>query len=465
MTAATSTDYAGISFWLETAGDDLTPRPRLEGDTTADVAILGAGYSGLWTAYYLLRRNPSLRVVILERDIAGYGASGRNGGWCSAGFPVSLPVLRQRHGDEGARSVVLAMNDAVDEVGRVANAEGLDIQYAKGGAIRLARGPHQLPSIKRSVETATAIGLPDQYRFLDAAATAERIRVTNALASVYTPNCASIHPGRLVRGLARVVERMGATIYEQTPVRDYVTGVAPRLLTSSGEVRASTLVLAGEAYLSQLPRLERSLVPIYSLIVLSNPLTDEQWESIGWRERECVSSSRYTVDYLNRTADGRILFGGRGAPYRIGSQITPELDRHAPTHEMLRQNAVAWFPILKDVGFSHAWGGPLGAPRDWTPSIGYDPASGVATARGYTGQGVATANLAGRILADLITGCDSPVTHLPIINHRSPNWEREPLRWAGIRFVQRGYQQIDERAERTGQPPSGTSLAERLGNH
>src|SRR5690606_9573078 len=134
--------------------------------------------------------------------------------------------------------------------------------------------------------------------------------------------------------------------------------------------------------LSQLPRLERSLVPIYSLIVLSNPLTDEQWESIGWRERECVSSSRYTVDYLNRTADGRILFGGRGAPYRIGSQITPELDRHAPTHETLRQNAVAWFPILKEVGFSHAWGGPLGAPRDWTPSIGYDPASGVATARG-----------------------------------------------------------------------------------
>jgi glycine/D-amino acid oxidase-like deaminating enzyme len=357
------------------------------------------------------------------------------------------------------------MNDAVDEVGRVAQAEGIDIQYAKGGAIRLARGPHQLPAIERSVATATAIGLPDQYQFLDAAATAARIKVTNTTASVYTPNCASIHPGRLVRGLARVVERQGATIYEQTPVKDFVSGVAPRLLTPAGEVRAGTLVLAGEAYLSQLPRLHRSLIPIYSLIVLSNPLTDAQWDKIGWQERECVSSSRYTVDYLNRTADGRILFGGRGAPYRFGSQITPELDQHAPTHEMLRRNAVSWFPVLKDVGFSHAWGGPLGAPRDWTPSIGYDPVSGVATARGYTGQGVATANLAGRILADLITGHESPVTNLPIVNHRSPDWEREPLRWAGIRYVQRGYQQVDERAERTGQPPSGHTLAERLGNH
>lgn len=461
----TTTGYANTSFWLETAGDDLTPRPRLAGDTTVDVAILGAGYSGLWTAYYLLRRLPSLKVAIVERDIAGFGASGRNGGWCSAGFPVSPPELRKRHGDAGARDVVLAMNDAVDEVGRVATAEGLDIQYAKGGAIRLARGPHQLPSIERSVSTAAEIGLPGQYRFLDSAATADRIRVTDAVASVFTPNCASIHPGRLVRGLASVVERLGATIYEQTPVTDYVTGAAPRLITTTGEVRAGTLVLAGEAYLSQLPRLKRALIPIYSLIVLSNPLTAAQWDTIGWRDRECVSSSRYTVDYLNRTADGRILFGGRGAPYRIGSQITPELDRHTPTHETLRQNAVTWFPVLKDVGFSHAWGGPLGAPRDWTPTIGYDPASGLATARGYTGQGVATANLAGRILGDLISGVDSPVTKLPIINHRSPDWEPEPLRWAGIRFVQRGYQQVDDRAERTGIPPSGTTLAERLGNH
>jgi glycine/D-amino acid oxidase-like deaminating enzyme len=199
--------------------------------------------------------------------------------------------------------------------------------------------------------------------------------------------------------------------------------------------------------------------------VLSNPLSTAQWDEIGWRERECVSSTRYTIDYLNRTADGRILFGGRGAPYRLGSKITDAMDRHEPTHEMLRQKAIAWFPILAAVGFSHAWGGPLGVPRDWTPTLAYDPRTGLATARGYTGLGVATSNLAGRVLTDLITGVRSPLSELPMVNHQSPPWEPEPLRWAGIRFVQRGYLAIDEKAERTGIAPTGRSLVERLGKH
>ncbi len=234
----------------------------------------------------------------------------------------------------------------------------------KGGTLRLARGRHQLPSLERTLTSARELGLADQYVALDAAETAARVRVTNALAAIASSHGASIHPGRLVRGLARAVERRGATIYEQTPVTDYVSGSAPRLITPYGDVRAGTIVLAAEAYLSRLHRPRRALVPIYSLIVLSNPLDAEQWERIGWRHRECVSSSRYTVDYLNRTADGRILFGGRGAPYQFGSKISDEMDRHPATHAMLRQHAVSWFPLLEAVGFSHAWGGPLGAPRD-----------------------------------------------------------------------------------------------------
>lgn len=457
--------HANQSFWLETAGDDLTPRPGLDGSIDVDIAILGAGYSGLWTAYYLLQRDPSLRIAIVEREIAGYGASGRNGGWCSAGFPVSLPVLREKHGDDAARAVMMAMNETVDEVGRVVRAVGIDAHYAKGGLLRLARGRHQLPALERTVANAREVGLPDQYQLLSTSQTAALVRVTEALAAISSPHGASIHPGRLVRGLARTVERLGAAIYEHTPVTDYVSGAKPRLITPAGDVRARVIVLAGEAYLSQLSRLRRQLVPIYSLIVLSNPLTAEQWDQVGWDHRECISSSRYTVDYLNRTADGRILFGGRGAPYRFGSRISDGQDRHPATHAMLRANATAWFPVLADVGFSHAWGGPLGAPRDWTPTIAYHPRSGLATARGYTGQGVATANLAGRLLTDLITGTASPLTELPIVNHRSPDWEPEPLRWAGIRFVQRGYARVDHVAARTGVPPSGKSLAERLGHH
>ena len=280
----------------------------------------------------------------------------------------------------------------------------IDAQWARGGALRLARGEHQRPSIEGAYQTLEALGLADRYELLDAAQIADRVRVTDAVAALYTPAGASVHPARLARGLARAVERHGGTIYEQTPVVDYETGPAPRLITPYGDVRARTIVLAGEAYSQQLPKLRRTLVPMYSLIVLTEPLAESDWDQIGWRNRELVASSRMSVDYLNRTADGRILFGGRGAPYRMHSLIDDSLDRHGPTHDMLRRMTIEWFPMLKDVRFTHAWGGPLGMPRDWMPTTSYDAAAGVARAGGYTGSGVATANLFGRILTDLISG-------------------------------------------------------------
>jgi glycine/D-amino acid oxidase-like deaminating enzyme len=456
-------DYASYSFWMETSGDDLTPRPRLDGSIDVDVAVMGAGYTGLWTAYYLLRRDPSLRVAVVEREIAGFGASGRNGGWCYPGFPVTLGGLRERFGTEAARAVSRAMHDTVDEIERVITEEDIDAQWARGGALRLARGEHQRAAVEGIYRTIEALGLADSYEMLDAGQVAERVRVTDAVAGLYDPAGASIHPARLVRGLARAVERRGATIYEQTPVIDYETGRTRRLITPYGDVRARTIVLAGEAYGQQLAKLRRTLVPMYSLIVLTEPLSDSDWAHIGWRHRELIGSQRLSVDYLNRTADGRILFGGRGAPYRMRSLIDDALDRHGPTHDRLRQMAVAWFPMLKDVRFTHAWGGPLGMPRDWMPTTSFDAAAGVARAGGYTGSGVATANLFGRILSDLIAGEVTPLTQLPTVNHRSPRWEPEPLRWLGIRYAQEGFARLDRSAERTGVAPTGRTLVERIG--
>jgi glycine/D-amino acid oxidase-like deaminating enzyme len=458
-------DYAKYSFWLETCGDDLTPRPRLDGSATVDVAVMGAGYTGLWTAYYLLKRDPSLRVAIIEREIAGFGASGRNGGWCYPGFPVSGTVLRERYGLEAARALLLAMYETFEEVERVIGEEQIDAQWARGGTLRLARGEHQRESVEGGYQAAVALGLGDHYQLLDANQTAEIVQVTDVVAGLYNPTGASVHPARLVRGLARAVEHRGATIYEQTPVLDYETGRAPRLITSYGDVRAKTIVLAGEAYSQQLPKLQRTLVPMYSLIVLTEPLSESDWDQIGWRHRELVSSSRMSVDYLNRTADGRILFGGRGAPYRMRSAIEDSLDRHEPTHAMLRSMSREWFPELHDVRFTHAWGGPLGMPRDWMPTTSFDPATGVARAGGYTGSGVATANLFGRILADLISGQSTALTQLPTVNHRSPRWEREPLRWLGIRYAQEGFARLDRQAEQTGIAPTGRTLVEKIGRH
>src|SRR5262245_2823481 len=429
----TVTDYTQFSFWLETCGDDLTPRPSLSSSIDVDVAILGAGYSGLWTAYYLRRDHPELSVAVVDRHIAGFGASGRNGGWCSGKFPVTPGRLIDRCGLKAAHDLMLAMCDSVDEVGRVLEAEQIDAHFRKGGILSLARGAHQVSSIRSSYAQWERLGLGDRYRLLSAADSAARIRVANVHGALFTADGACLHPGRLVRGLARAVERRGATIYEQTEVTAFNSGSGAGLQTRGGEIRARrALVLAGEAYWTRLTQLHRALVPMYSLIGLSEPVPEDRWKEIGWSGYETVSSQRLTVDYLTRTADGRILFGSRGAPYRYGSLISDDQDRHTVTHTRIQESLVDWFPTLKGIRMTHAWGGPVGMPRDWMPTVSFDPASRVATARGYTGQGVSTTNLAGRLLAGLIAGTRTGLETLPLVQHRSPNWEPEPLRWMAV---------------------------------
>ena len=460
------TDYSKYSFWLETAGDDLSPRPALAGSTEVDVVIMGAGYTGLWTAYYLLKTNPHLKVAIVEKEIVGFGASGRNGGWCSSKFPVTPAVLEHRYGRDAARSLMLAMNDSVDEVARVCEAERIDAQFHKGGILTLARGTHHLPMLRSAFDSYSRLGLDQQYRLCSASEAQERVRVTNVCGALYASENASVHPGRLVRGLARAVERHGGLIYERTEILDFEGGTSPRLLTSSGDVRARhAIVLAGESYLTRLAKLHRALLPVYSLITLTEPLTAAQWEEIGWQNRESLASCNYTVDYLSRTADGRILFGSRGAPYRLASKISDEQDRHAQTHARIRKMLVEWFPTLKGVKFTHAWGGPVGMPRDWMPMAEFDPATKIATARGYTGQGVSTTSLTGRILADLISGKRTSVCQLPIAQRRSPRWEREPLRWLAVRYMQDAFLRIDEAGKQGKPKPKDAPLAEFLGRH
>jgi glycine/D-amino acid oxidase-like deaminating enzyme len=461
-------DHRDVSHWLATARDDLTPRPPLDGSTDADVAILGAGLTGLWTAFYLARRDPGLRIVILEREIAGFGASGRNGAWCAPDLNISIGRLARIHGEASARAMQQATYDAVDEVGRATAEAGIDAGFHKGGELLVARGPHGVPSLEDAFEEYARFGFGDRYRLLDATETAARIRIAGAVRGLYTDAAAVIHPGRLVRGLARHVEALGVTIHEGTAVTAFrerdSTGRAA-LVTARGEVRAPVIVLAGEAYLSELPPLHRQLVPLWSLIVLTEPVPEAAWADIGWANREVVASTRLSIDYLSRTEDGRILFGGRGAPYRFGSPIRPAYDRHGPTHERLKGFVREWFPMLGDIGFSHEWGGPLGMPRDWHPTMAFDPRTGIATARGYIGHGVSTTNIAGRVLTDLITGTPSPLVTLPVVNHQSRDWEVEPFRWLGVRYAQWAVGRLDATAERTGKPPTGRSIAERLAAH
>jgi glycine/D-amino acid oxidase-like deaminating enzyme len=456
-------DYGQYSYWLASCGEDLAPRPGLDGSIDVDVGILGAGFTGLWTAYYLLQREPSLRVAIVEHEIAGFGASGRNGGAMSASFPYSLARLEKRYGRDTARAMYLTMKDSVDEIFRVMETEGIDAHQHCGGSMRFARGSHQLKAIDSDLATHQRLGLGDYVEPLGASEIRERVNVTDVIRGIYHPHNSVIQPARLARGLARAVERKGATIYERTQVLDWEAGDDTRLITDRGDVRATAIVLAGEAYLSQLPQARRSVAPFHSLLTITEPLTDEHWSEIGWENRETIGTTQYNVNYHQRTEDGRIAFGGLGAPYFFGSKIRDLWNPEFPVYEKLRNLAVEWFPVLKSVRFTHAWGGPFGMPRDRMPSMSYDPDTGLAWACGYTGQGVTTANLAGRVLADLITGTYSDLVHLPPVNYRIRQWEPEPLRWSGISFIQSGYDEIERRAERTGEPPTGRSIAERIG--
>jgi glycine/D-amino acid oxidase-like deaminating enzyme len=462
----TGKDYASYSFWLEDAGDPLTPRPALQRSEEVDIAILGAGYTGLWTAYYLLLHNPGLKVALVEREIAGYGASGRNGGWCSPRFPVSAGAMAKQWGTDAARTMLLALQAAVDEIQRVSEREGIDTCFRPAGTLTVARGAHQLPALQSSYKAYDRLGMSDQYQFLSPEQVAERINITDVHGGLYTPDGASIHPGRLVRGLARAVEARGGTIYEQTRVTDFRGGHSPRLVTEAGELRArKAIVLAGEAYLTRLPKLHRALLPAYSLICLTEPLTESQWAKIGWQHGENLSSTRNTVVYLTKTPDGRILFGSRGAPYRFGSEITDDQDRHAATQALIQRSVIEWFPSLEDIRFTHGWGGPVGMPIDWTPAVRFDPATRIAFAGGYTGQGVSTTNLTGKMLAGMITERQTGFESLPFAQRRSPNWIPEPLRWLTVRYMQGALLRIDEAAEAGKAAPIDAPIAQFLGRH
>ena len=460
------TDYASYSYWLESSGEPLIPRPSLTHSETVDVAILGAGYTGLWTAYYLLREQPSLKVALIEKEIAGFGASGRNGGWCSSRFPVTPALLKERFGADAARRVALAMFASVDEIGRVCELEEIDAHFHKGGILSVARGAHQIPAVRNTYSSYKDLGLASHFQMLTAEEAKERVNATQIDGALYTPEGASIHPGRLARGLARAVEKHGGLIHERTEVTDFEGGAAPKLITRAGELSANrALVLAGEAYLTRLRKLHRALLPVYSLISLTEPLTAAQWSQIGWQNRESLASNKYTVNYLTRTADGRILFGSRGAPYVFASKITDEQDRHEETHKRIQQSLIQWFPPLEGIRFTHRWGGPVGMPRDWMPSVDFDERSRIAIAAGYTGQGVSTANLAGRLLSGLILKKPSELTSLPLAQRRSPNWELEPLRWITVRFVQRSLSQLDEALEQGRPRPKTARLSEYLAKH
>ncbi|TFD71422.1 NAD(P)/FAD-dependent oxidoreductase [Cryobacterium gelidum] len=433
-----------VSFWWNQLGQPA-PRAALPGSTRADVVIVGAGYTGLWTAYYLKKAAPHLRIVVLEARFAGFGASGRNGGWLTNSVTGGREQYVKSHGRPAAERFQAAMNDTVDEVIRVAADEGIDAGIVKGGEFTVAYDnaqQHRLEQVARAEQS----WAHTDVELLSSTAAQNRINVAGTTGGMWHPHCARINPAALVAGLARTVEALGVEIYENTPVSE----IAPhRALTAAGTVEASFVVRATEGFTAGLKGLRRTWLPMNSSLIVTEPLQASVWESMGWAGRETLGDMAHAYMYAQRTSDDRIAIGGRGVPYRFGSRTDADGQTPQTTINALRNILVRFFPATAAARIDHAWSGVLGVPRDWAATVGLDPQTGLAWAGGYVGTGVATTNLAGRTLTDLILGRDSSLAELPWVNHRVRKWEPEPLRWLAVTALYRAYSLAD-RAELSG---------------
>jgi glycine/D-amino acid oxidase-like deaminating enzyme len=437
--------YRARSLWLEGVPEPLTPRPGLGADIDCDVAIVGGGFTGLWTAYYLKQLDANLRVVVLEREIAGYGPSGRNGGWVSSGIAGSARAYGHDRTDDAVLRALRETYATVDEVGRVVAQERIDCGYLKAGALTVAMTEPQRARLISNAARTYERG--DIDRELSPAEVDEFVRVPGVLAASHSPHGARVNPGRLVRGLAHVCERLGVEIYERTAALDIAPG---RVRCDRGSVRADTVIRATESYTTQFPGESLRYLPLYSLMIATEPLPEAVWQELGWRDGLLVCDVHHLFFYAQRTSDGRIAIGGRGAPYQLRRPISEEHERSDEVRERLTQSLRRHFPAAAEAAVTHHWGGPLAVPRDWSMAINFDRRTRFGFAGGYSGHGVVASNISGRTLADLVLGRETDLVTLPWVGHRSPRWAPEPARFLASRAIVGLLRQADRLEDRTG---------------
>ncbi|HLI23437.1 MAG TPA: FAD-dependent oxidoreductase, partial [Acidimicrobiales bacterium] len=403
------------------------------------------GYTGLWTAWAVAGARPDWRVVVVEGRHAGYGASGRNGGWLSGLLPGNPERLARRHpsGPAGVVALQRALRAAVDEVAEVCAGEGIDCDLVKDGTVKAAVNQAQLGAVRAELVEGRRWGTgADDAWEIGPDEVGRRVGV-EAVGGVFSPHCARIQPAKLVRGLARSAEGRGVTIYERSPVLSMTPG---RAETAAGAVAARWVVRATEGYTASLPGHRRDLLPMNSAMVVTAPLPGEVWAKLGWPGAETFADCAHAYVYAQRTPDGRIALGGRGVPYRFGSRTDDAGRSDGRTSAALAGRIAQLWPAAAGVGIDYAWCGVLGVARDWCPAVHADPETGLAWAGGYVGDGVTTSYLAGRTLADLVCGEVTERVGLPWVGHRSRRWEPEPLRYLGVRTVYGLYRAAD-RAE------------------
>jgi glycine/D-amino acid oxidase-like deaminating enzyme len=451
-----------LSFWHHSMGLGAPQRQSVQGDLSVDVLIVGGGLSGLWTAYALATKAPHLSVAVIEAESVGYGASGRNGGWLSAKPVGTRSVLAKAAGSrEAVVRTEAQLERALDQILEVFDSNNADIDAVRGGWMQIARTASEQKRIEKYLDYNRSWGVENERLTLLSAAEAEaRVAVEGTTGALYSPDNVRIHPTKMVTALAGIVERMGVDIYEASSARDIMSG---RVSVNGHTICARDIVVAVEGYASALPGQKRDVLPLNSTMIMTEPLSDSQWERIGWSGAEGISGAAHTYFYGQRTADGRIAIGGRGKPYRFNSALDANGEVDAGTVRALESMLRDIFPGLR-VPTAHAWCGVLGVTRDWSPFIEHNREQRVVQIGGFAGQGLTATYLGGHAIAEMILPDTEQTTAEAWARSRPRKWEVEPLRWIGSNALYKVYALADvlERQSRSGKTSILALMADRV---
>jgi glycine/D-amino acid oxidase-like deaminating enzyme len=432
-------DHRDKSFWLDTYGP-YSPNPPLQGEVKVDVAVVGGGFTGLSAAYNLRRDNAAMSVAVLEAEIVGYGASGRNAGFSMTLFGLSPAVCKLLFGQERTVAAHRYMEQAVDYVHELVHRHNIESDYTFPGFLRLATTPAYVKRIQHDLKLLTEMGVTG-IEWLDAGAAQAEVDSPLVLGAWWEPRCGLLNPAKQVRELKRVAEEAGAVVYENSPVTAIERGAGFRLQTPAGAVTAGRLVLATNAYAHLIPELRRKQVPVFTHMVITEPLTAAQLATIGWQKRQGLEDARNLVHYFRLTDDNRLAMGGSDVSIVYGRDM--DRDHNSRVFNDLERDVVRLFPGLKGVGFTHRWGGPVSVTLDMTPALGYLGDRRAVYSLGCIGHGVSMAHLNGRVLADLLGERDTDLTRVWFVNRRTLPWPPEPLRFLASHTL-RAYLRLED---------------------
>jgi glycine/D-amino acid oxidase-like deaminating enzyme len=397
---------------------NITYRKPISKNDSFDVVVIGAGFSGLWSAFHLKQFQPNLKIAILEKEYVGFGASGRNGGWASAEYPTSSNRLIKENGLESYKNLRTAITKSIDEIGEIAKSNNWQIDYAKGGALVFARGNAQLSRISKEID--------EEHQLLNKSQTTDLLNIPSALGSVFTPHCAALNPFKLVRALADHLEKLGVMIYEQSSVSE----IRDKQVEVNGfNVNCTFSIRATEAFT---PRkwMGNRQIPIYSLMVATEPLSNEVVKEIRNTQRATFQEACHLITYAQITGDNRLALGGRGVRYKLFSRLSERSEIDNRMHSALEKRARSWFPQITDAKFEYRWGGAVALTRRWQAYLNFDQATGRAEIGGYVGDGVTLSYLVAKTLAEKMSNIKT--ANLPFIDQGIGRWEPEPIRYLAV---------------------------------